>query len=203
MVVVVTGDAGEFKGAFHHAERGVAVAVHDAVRQRAMVGADPHGAAEILAQQDQRGELLADALEFLVVLGIAVFADGELFLIGVIAGVDADFFDPFGGFEGGVGFEMDVGDERDVAAGGTDFAGDVLEIGGVGLGLGGDADDFAADLRQAQDFGDASRGVAGVGGDHRLHADRVRGAHGDVAHPHLAGRPAGVGEKVGAIGQRR
>ncbi len=144
VVVVVAGDACEFEGAFAHAEGGIAVAVHDAVGEGAVVGSDAHGAVEIFAEEDEGCEFLADAVEFLFVLGVCVFADFEFFLIGVVAGVDANFFDPFGGFEGGVGFEVDVGDEGCFAACGADFAGNVFEVGGVDFGLCGDADDFAA-----------------------------------------------------------
>ena len=49
VVVVIPGDAGEFERTFDHAERGVAVAIHDPIRQGSVVGADAHGAPEILA----------------------------------------------------------------------------------------------------------------------------------------------------------
>ena len=62
MVVVVTGDACELQGAFTHTERGIAVAVHDTIRKGAMICPDAHRAAEILAQMDERDELLADFL---------------------------------------------------------------------------------------------------------------------------------------------
>jgi hypothetical protein len=39
----------------------------------------------------------------------SVYSDGEFLLVGVIAGIDAHHLDPFGGFHGGVGLEMDVG----------------------------------------------------------------------------------------------
>jgi hypothetical protein len=55
VVVVIAGDAGEFEGAFDHAERGVAVAVHDAVAEGSVVGADAHGHAAVLAQSRTSG----------------------------------------------------------------------------------------------------------------------------------------------------
>ncbi len=45
VVVAVAGDSGKFEGAFDNAQRGVAVAVHDAVGERSVVGADAHGSA--------------------------------------------------------------------------------------------------------------------------------------------------------------
>ena len=43
VVIELAGDAGELERALDHAERRVAVAVHDAVGERAVVGADAHG----------------------------------------------------------------------------------------------------------------------------------------------------------------
>ena len=95
---------------------------------------------------------------------------------------------------------MDIGDERHMAPGGTHIAGDIPEVGGVGLGLGGDADDFAAHLGEAQNFGDAGRSVPGVGSDHGLHAHRVPATDAQITHEHLAGGPAGAVEKVRTVG---
>ena len=49
MIVVIAGDTGKFQCAFDHAKWRVAVAVHDAVGERPVVGADAHGAAEMSA----------------------------------------------------------------------------------------------------------------------------------------------------------
>ena len=43
VVVVLARDANELQRGLDHARRRIAVAVHDAVRQRAVVGADAHG----------------------------------------------------------------------------------------------------------------------------------------------------------------
>ena len=203
MVVELPGDPRELQRAFDHAERRVAVVVHDPVGQRAVVGADPHRAAERLAELHQRDEFLADLGDFLGVFVVGVFADGELLLVDVVAGVDADLLDPAGGLERGVGLEMDVGDQRDLAAGGADLAGDVFQVGGVDFRLCGDADDLAAGLRELEHLGNAGGGVAGVGGDHRLHADRVPAADADVSDHHFTGLPPVVGQQVGAVSQQR
>lgn len=194
VVVVIASDAGKLEGAFAHAEGGVAIAVHDAIRERAVVRTDAHGAAEILAECHQWNELVADFFQLGFVLVVGVFADFEFLLIDVVAGIDADFFDPLGGFHGGIRFEMDVGNEGNVASGGADFSGDVFEIGGVDLGLCGDADDFATGLCKRQDFRDTGRGVAGVRGDHRLHADGVFPADPDISDHDFTGFPPRVAE---------
>ena len=62
MVVMIPGDAGELEGTLHHAERGVTVAVHDPVRERAVVGANAHGTAKIFAELDEWGKVFADTI---------------------------------------------------------------------------------------------------------------------------------------------
>ena len=49
-------NAQELEGAFHHAQRRIAIATHDAVRQGTVVGANPHGPAKLLAFLDEWGE---------------------------------------------------------------------------------------------------------------------------------------------------
>lgn len=136
-----------------------------------------------------------------MVLAFGVVADFEFLFVGVVAGVDADFLDPFCGFKGGVWLEVDVCDEGDVAACGADLVGDVFEVGGVDFCLGGDADDFAAGVGECEDFCDAGGGVACVGGDHGLDADGVFAADADVSDHDLAGFSPGVAEEVWAVGE--
>ena len=166
-----------------------------------MVRADAHRPAKVLAQHDKRREFLADALQLFGVLRVAVFADFEFFLIDVISWIHPDFFHPLGGFERGVGLEMNIGDEWHLAASGTHFAGNVFQVRRVNSRLRGDADDFAAGLSESEHFGDAGRRVAGVGSDHRLHTDRVMGTDTDISDHHLAGQTAGVVEQVWTIAQ--
>ena len=79
MVVEFACYACELQRAFDHAERCVAEAVHDAVAQAAVVRADPHRDATILAECHQWGEALADARDFRRVFDVRVFADMEFF----------------------------------------------------------------------------------------------------------------------------
>ena len=109
--------------------------------------------------------------QFGVVFVVGVFLDGEFLFVGVIAGIDADDFDPFDGFHGGVGLEMDVGDDGDVAVLRAQFADDVLEIRGVFDGGRGDADELAADGDEFERLLDAFGGVHGVAGQHGLFHD--------------------------------
>ena len=145
MIAVIAGDAGEFEGAFDHSEWGIAVAIHDAIAQRPVIGADAHGDAARLAEADERAETFADAIEFRGVLVVRILDDFEFFGIGVVTWIDAHFFDPLSGFHGGFGFKVDIGDERDGAAVVAQAGGDGFEIGSVFDGGSGDADDFASD----------------------------------------------------------
>ena len=192
MEVIRAGDAGEFQRALHHAERRVAVAVHDAVREGTVVRADADGAAEFLAELHQRRELFLDAPELLDVLLVGVFLDGEFLRVGVVAGIDADHLHPFGGFHRGIGLEVDVGDDRDQAAALAKFSDDVLQVRRVLHGGRGDADDLAADGDEVERLLDGSRRVHRVAGEHRLHDDRATAAQnhaaaGGIAHDDFAG----------------
>ena len=195
VVAEVAGDAGELERALDHAERGIAVTVHDAVAERAVVRADAHGAAVLLHEKDERREALADALQFGGVLRVGVFDDLEFLRVGVVAGVDADFLDPLRGLQRGLGFEMDVGHDRHAAAARAQPGDDVLEVRRVLHRRRGDADDFTPDRREIERLLDARRGVHGVAGDHRLHADGIAPADADGADAHLAGGAALVVER--------
>jgi hypothetical protein len=69
--------------------------------------------------------------------------------------------------------------------------------------LGGDPHNFAASLGECEHLGDAGRRVAGVGGDHRLHADRIQATEADISDLHLAGQTALIMEQVRAVAQGR
>ena len=194
MEIVLAGDAGELQRALDHAERRVAVAVHDAVAQRAVVRADAQGAAEALGLQHERGELLLDALQLLGVRVVGVFLDGELLGVGVVAGVHADLLDPLHGLHRGLGLEVDVGHDRHLAALGAELADDVLQIGRILHRGGGDAHDLAADGHEIQRLPHRGGGVHGVAGDHGLLHDRLCATDDDTAvrgitHHDFAGGP--------------
>ena len=116
VVIEVARDAGKLERALHHPERGVAVAVHDPVAERAVVGSDAHRNAAFAAQPDERSEPLANPLQLRRILLIGVFDDFELLGVGVVARIDPDLLDPLRGFERGLRFEMDVRDDRHIAA---------------------------------------------------------------------------------------
>ncbi len=149
------------------------------------------------AQQDQGGEQLLQARQLGVVFGVGVFARGKFLFVNVIAGVDPHHLDPAGGFQGGVGLEMDVGHDGGQAAAPAQGGHDVLEIGGVFDRGRGDAGDLAAGGGQFQRLLDAFGGVHGVAGNHRLLHNRMIAADDDaavcrIAHHHLTGWAAAI-----------
>ena len=192
MKVVPAGDAGKFECAFDHAQRRVAVAIHDPITERAMIRPDANGAIELFALEHERCEFFFNAAQFLVVLLVRVFQDGEVFLVGVVAGVDAHLLDPIGGLHGGGGLEMDIRDEGRVAAFLAQAIDDVLQIGGDLCVLGGDADELAADVDERESLLDAGLSVLRVAGEHGLGDDGVVSADNNAArlggaNPPLAG----------------
>ncbi len=77
MVVEITRDPRELERAFHHPERCVTVAIHNAIRERAMVRPDSHGYTAFLAKLDKWREPLADPIQLCCVLLVGVLANDE------------------------------------------------------------------------------------------------------------------------------
>ncbi len=188
MVVVLAADADKFQRAFHHTQRRIAVAVHDAVGQRTVVGANAHGAAEFLALQHQRRERLLQPLEFIGVLIVAVLACRKFLAVGVVARIDADLLAPQRRFHRRGRHEMDIGDNRRVQPAFAKFGDDVLEILRVVDRRRGDAQDFAAGFNDRDRLLDAGVRVHGVADQHRLDADRIVAANADGTDLDLAGQ---------------
>jgi hypothetical protein len=49
VIIEITRDTGKLKGAFDHAERGIAITIRDSVAERAVIRADPHRDAALFA----------------------------------------------------------------------------------------------------------------------------------------------------------
>jgi hypothetical protein len=182
----------------------VAVAVHDPVAQRAVVRADPHRAAELLAALDEGRERLVEPLQLADVVRVAVVAHGEPLLVRIVARVDADLLDVLDGLHGRLGQEVDVGDEGDGApTRGREARADVLQApGGLDVGRR-HPDDLAAHLGERDRLADGRGDVLRVAGRHRLDADRVRAADADAADQDLARPSADRLESGGAVGHAR
>ena len=200
MEAVALADADEFQRALDHAQRRVAVAVHQAVGERAVVGADAQRAAQFLRALDQRGKRVVQALQLGFVFVVRVFLDGEFFLVGVIARVDAHLLDVLDGLHRGGGQKVDVGDQRQLPPPrGGDLRADFLERARGLLVRRGDADDFAAGLGQAEGLAHRRSHVLRQRSRHRLHPQRIRAADADDADLDLASRPAHGAKARGAV----
>ena len=173
VIAEIAGDPGKLEGAFHHPEGRVAVAIHDAIAQASVVRADSHRDPMFLAELDERGKFFPNAGEFRVVLRVRVFAHSELLLVRVVAWIDAHLFHPLCRFHGRFRLEMDVCDQRDVAAPRAEGIRRYLKIGGIFDGRRGDSDDFTADRDEFQRWPTHFVGIHRVARQHRLDADRM------------------------------
>ncbi len=192
MKLIGARDAGEFQRAFHHPHRRVAKAVHDAVAERTVVCADPQGAAQFLAEFDQRREFFLDALQLRAVLLVRVFLDRELLGIRIVARIDAHHLHPLGRFQGRVRLEMDVGHDRHQAITRAQFRDNIFQIRRVLHRRRGDAHNLAAHGDEFERLLHAQLRVHRVAGQHRLHDDGMVPADDDpaargIAHHHLTG----------------
>ena len=181
MEVVLATDAGELQRALHHAKRRVAVTVHDAVAERAVVRADAHGAFQLDGFQHQRRELFLDAPQLFSVLRVGVFFDREFLRVRIVAGIHADDFHPLHRFHRCFRFEMDVRDDRNIAAALAKFGDDVLQVRRVLHRRCCDADELATDGDEFKRLFHAGRRVHRVAGDHGLRHDRMIPADDDAS----------------------
>ena len=199
MVAVLAADPGKLHRTFDHAQGGVAVPVHDPIRERAVIGADPHSAAELFAFEHKWRKGFFEALQFVGVLIVAVLAGRKLLAVGIVAGIDADFFDPLSSFHGGDRNEMDIGDDRGGQSALAECGHNIFEVLRVVNAGGGDAQDFAAGFDDRNGFRHTGGRVHRVGNQHRLDADRIIAAHADGAHLDFAGGAALPLKWIGAV----
>ncbi len=202
MIVQVACDPRELERALHHSKGCVAVPIQDAVAQRAMIRADPHGDPAVLAKSDKRRETLANPAQLRSVLLVGVFTDDEFLRVRVVTRIDPHFIDPFRGFHGCFGFEMNVGNDRYIAASYPQTLHDIFEIACIFHRWRGDAYNFAAHVCQLHRLLDRQLGIHRVTGDHRLDADRICPANTDVADLHFTSKAAPINEWVRAVVHR-
>ena len=197
--IEVPGNPGKLQRALHHPERRVSEAVHDPVAQGAVVGTDPQRDTALLAEIDQRREALPDPVEFRRIFGIAVVADIELLGVCEVSGVDPHLLDPLRRLQRRLRFEMDVGDQWNMASRGIECGADVLETRGILHRRRGDPHHLASGLDQTKHLADTGFSLHGVAGDHRLDADRVRPSESQRTDHHLPRRTTTVGIEIRRI----
>ena len=115
------------------------------------------------------------------------YANMEFFGVGKISGIDANFLDPAGGFEGGFWLEVDIGHERHMASNGIQGCADIFEVASIFDGGGRDSHDLATDLNEAERLLHAGIGIHRVTGEHRLDADGIFSPNGRTSAFHFAG----------------
>ena len=139
-----------------------------------MVHADADGCMMLLADVEEWHEALLYLLEFVGVLLISIFLLDELAgRIHVIARVDAHFLTIESCYISNVRIEVNIGNEWSLIAVGTNASIDVLHVLCLAGTLCGETHQFAASLDDFLCLADASLGIIGIGGGHRLDADRV------------------------------
>ena len=128
----------------------------------------------LLADVEERYETLLNLLEFVSILFISIFLLDELAgRIHVVARIYAHFLTIESSHVGNVRIEMNIGNEWSLIAVGTDAGIDVLHILCLAGTLCGEAHQFATSLDDFLCLTDASLSIIGIGGGHRLDADRV------------------------------
>ena len=181
MEVLLTTDLSELDGRLRHTLRRVAIATHDALRQRAVIGADAHSGVMRLTNLYQRGHPLPYPLQLVLILLL-----GELQLasiaVGVVAGVNAHLLHQRGGHLGGLGVEVDVGHQWHLAAALQQLLLDAAEVLGSLHIRRGDTHQLAAHLHHTEGLLHSGLRVHRVGVRHALHPYRRTTAQREVSY---------------------
>ena len=191
VVIVLARDTREFQRALDHPKRRIAESIHDSVAERSVVGSDTHRAAKFLANFDKWRGALLDPAQLRCVLLVAVFLDGELLRVRVVARIDPHLLDPLRRFQRSIRFEMNICDNRDHAPARAQFCNNILQIRGVLDGRRRDAHQLTAHLDQLERLLHAQRRIHRVAREHRLDDNRMVTANDypasrRVAHNHFA-----------------
>jgi hypothetical protein len=199
VIIVVARDPGEFERALYHSEWRIAIAIQNPIRKRTMICPDPHSDPSLFAKIDKGRKTFSYSRQFCRILLIGVFADHELLRIGIIPRIDSYLIDPFRCFHGGFGLEMNVRDDRHIAAAVAQTFYNVLEIARVFNGRRGDPDNFATGGSKLHRLLDRHFRVHRVARDHRLDPDRICATDADVADHHLTGDAAIIIKRISAV----
>ena len=148
-----------------------------------MVDADAHGGVVLLADIDKRHELLLNLQQFGLIFLVSIFQVTERAAwVDVVAGIDAHLLAVLCGDVGGVSREVDIGHQRCVVAVSLQTCRDVFHILSLARALCGETHQFASGIDDALGLCHRTFRVVRVGGGHRLDADGVVAADGDVAN---------------------
>ena len=139
-----------------------------------MIHTDADGSMMLLADVEERYEANLNLLKFVGILLVGIFLLDELAgRIHVVARIDAHFLTIESSHVGNVRIEVNIGYERSLIAVGTDAGIDVFHVLCLAGTLSGEAHQLATSLDNLLSLLNASLGIIGVGGGHRLDADRI------------------------------
>ena len=148
-----------------------------------MVDADTDGCVVLAADAEEGNEALLYLPQLGLVLLVGVLQMAERAGgVDIVAGIDAHLLDIACCHVGHIGIEVDIGHQRCHEALQTQLAHNVLQVLGLASALCGETHQFASHHDDALGLFDAGLGVVGVGGGHRLDADGVVAADGDITH---------------------
>ena len=150
MEILLPRDPGKFQGTLDHPMRGIPIPIHDAIRQRSMIRANPNGDFSLCTKLHQGDEGFLDPGQLLGVLIVGVLPDGEFLLVGKVSWIDTNFLHPLCGLHRRIRFEMNVGHNRHVASRCGQLFFDLLKIRRVLDRRGSDPNDFTSDFDQIQ-----------------------------------------------------
>jgi hypothetical protein len=164
-----------------------------------MIGADAHGRAVFLADPDQRQEFFADAFQFGVIGCIGVIDRLKALLVGIVPGIDADFFHDARGQLGSVRCKVDIGYERRMVAPFTQLLPDLRQVLRFFHARCRNAHVFTSRLDHADGLRNRPLRIHRVDSSHGLDADGITATHRHVAYRDLQGQPAAVLNQTIAI----
>ena len=148
-----------------------------------MVHADADGGMVLLADIEEWHEAIFYLLKFVGIFLVGIFLLDKLAgRIDIVARVDAHLLAVERSHISHIRIEVNIGNERCLIAIGTDTGVDVLHILCLSGTLGSKAHQLATSLDDFLSLFHASLGVIGIGGGHRLDADRVVATYVDGTH---------------------
>src|SRR4051812_25226775 len=108
VVAFIAGNTEKLHGTFYHAHWRVSIAAHNPVAKAAVVGADAHSGAVLLADAYQGGKACTDAVYFFRIVSVRIFNQFKLLLINIVAGIDTYFFYNTRRYFSGIGCKVNI-----------------------------------------------------------------------------------------------
>ena len=160
--ILIATHAQELHHRFHHSGRGVAIAAHYPVRQRAVVHSETHGCGVRLADIKKRHKCVANLFNL---RGIFLIGEFKFFEcaggIHEIAGIYAHFLTGLRGLERRIRIEMHIRHQGHVTPGRIETLTDFRHVLGLAHTLGGETHNLSAGLCYADSLRHTPLGVEG------------------------------------------